>query len=212
MNNITNEKQLVMYVIAKEKYLQTLLNDGAISQSDFDKMSKFLYDRFHIANTMTNDLALIQDLLSFRAGEVPTVRESSSSNDRTAGSDSIAIAQAPAFVSLTEAVRHSTDASPAHVIQSWMRSNQTVEFLGLWEKEHNPEFNTAGYEGILLRKQGASFSISSKQWVEQTNAIGLMSKQGKSGGTYAHPLIACEFMLWLSPEYRLTFLEMCSGI
>ena len=206
-----------MYVIAKEKYLQTLLNDGAISQSDFDKMSKFFYDRFHIADTMTNDQAQIQDLLSFRAAEIPTVQESRSSNDRTAGIvpvaiAPVAIAQAPAFVSLTEAVRHSTEASPAHVIQSWMRSNQTVEFLGLWEQEHNPEFNADGYGRILLRKQAASFSLSSKQWVEQTNAIGLMSKQGKNGGTYAHPLIACEFMLWLSPEYRLTFLEMRSGI
>lgn len=212
MSSITNEKQLVMYIIAKEKYLQTLLNDGVISQSDFDKMSKFLYNRFHIADTMTNDLAQIQDLLSFRAVEIPTVQESGSSNDHTAGIVPVAIAQVPAFVSLTEAVRHSTDTSPAHVIQSWMRSNQTVEFLGLWEKEHNPEFNTAGYGSILLRKQLASFSISSKQWVGQTNAIGLMSKQGKNGGTYAHPLIACEFMLWLSPEYRLIFLEMRSGI
>lgn len=150
MSSLTNEKQLVMYVIAKEKYLQALLNDGAISQSDFDEMSKFLYDRFHIADTMTNNLAQIQDLLYFRAAEIPTVQESRSSNDRTAGIAPVAISQAPAFVSLTEAVRHSTEASPAHVIQSWMRSNQTVEFLGLWEQEHNPEFNADGYGRILL--------------------------------------------------------------
>ncbi|WP_449240868.1 KilA-N domain-containing protein [Desulfoscipio gibsoniae] len=91
-----------------------------------------------------------------------------------------------------------------------MRSSNSLEFLALWEAENNSDLNQLGYE-VMMEQQVGSFTMTPKQWIDQTNAIGLVSKQGRNGSTLAHPVIACEFMLWLSPTYKLTFLEMRSG-
>lgn len=93
-----------------------------------------------------------------------------------------------------------------------MRNRNTLEFLGLWESAHNPDFSHDGYASLMEKQKAGSFAVTPKQWIDQTNAVGMTSKQGKNGGTYAHPLIACEFMMWLSPTYKLTLLEMRSEI
>ena len=211
MENLTNSNRLAMYVIAKEKYLTTLLRECKISQSDFEKMSRFLYERFHISDVPTEDIQEVWTTISANSITIPTTEKTFSEEAQNIqGYDAETKLQPPAFVSLTETVRTLTEESPAHVIQSWMRSRNTLEFLALWEAENNTDFNQSGYEAIM-KQQSGSFTMTPKQWIDQTNAIGLVSKQGRNGGTLAHPVIACEFMLWLSPTYKLTFLEMRSG-
>ncbi len=209
--NATNSSNLVMYVVAKEKYLASLLRDGKITQSDFEKMSQFLYDRFHIAEIPTDRIQQIRTNISLATpGAVPiletTPAEMAAHNIELAES----IAEPSSLISLTESARALSEESPGHVIQSWMRDRSTLEFMALWEAENNADFNRLGYES-LMEQQSGSFTMTPKQWIDQTGAMGLVSKQGRNGGTYAHPMIACEFMLWLSPAYKLTFLEMRSG-
>gem|GEM_PF-1731674 len=212
LENLTSSNRLVMHVIAKEKYLTTLLSEGKITRSDFEKMSHFLYEHFHISDVSAEDIQEVHTTISADSTTISTTGEPFSvemqNPQRIVAGETQP--QPPAFVSLTEAVRTFTEDSPAHVIQSWMRSRNTLEFLSLWEAENNTDFNQLGYEAIMQQQSG-SFTMTPKQWIDQTNAVGLISKQGRNGGTLAHPVIACEFMLWLSPTYKLTFLEMRSG-
>ncbi|HWQ75628.1 MAG TPA: KilA-N domain-containing protein [Syntrophomonas sp.] len=214
MEDSKNSDNLVMYVIAKEQYLTALLNEGTISQDEFNKMDRFLYERFHIEGTSTSDFNAVRTAV---ASPVPVASKAEKKQAQEAPVEDITpeITQpkSVAFVSLTEAVHACVeDDSPAHVIQSWMRSPNTLKFLGLWENTHNSDFNHEGYVALMERQKAGSFSVTPKQWIDRTNAIGMTSKQGKTGGTFAHPLIACEFMMWLSPTYKLTLLEMRSDI
>lgn len=112
------------------------------------------------------------------------------------------------YISLTEIARaHSKDA-PGYVIQSWMRSGNTLAFLNLWEKENNPDYCEDAYMELMEKKKAASFTLTPKLWINQTKALGLMSKQGKFGGTFAHPMIACEFASWLTPEFKILLLKL----
>lgn len=112
------------------------------------------------------------------------------------------------YMSLTEIVRAHCDDTPGYVIQSWLRSGNTLAFLNLWEKENNPDYYEDGYQKLLEKKKAASFTLTPKLWISQTNAIGITSKQGKSGGTFAHPIIACEFASWLTPEVKMLLLKL----
>ena len=94
------------------------------------------------------------------------------------------------------------------MIQSWLRSGNTLAFLNLWEKEHNPDYSEAGYMELLEKKKAVSFTLASKLWINRTKAIGIVSEQGKSGGTFAHPMIACEFASWVAPEFKMLLLEL----
>lgn len=115
------------------------------------------------------------------------------------------------YISLTDIVRaHSKDA-PGYVIQSWLRNGNTLAFLNLWEKENNPDYCKDGYKELLEKKKGISFTLTPKLWISQTKAIGMTSKQGKSGGTFAHPIIACEFASWLVPEFKMLLLKLSLG-
>ena len=116
--------------------------------------------------------------------------------------------QDESYISLTEIARaHSEDAS-GYVIQRWLRSEKTLAFLNLWEKENNPDYRGSGYIELLEKKKTASFTLTPKLWIEQTKAIGIVSKQGKSGGTFAHPIIACEFASWIAPEFKMLLLKL----
>lgn len=112
------------------------------------------------------------------------------------------------YISLTELVRAHSDDAPGYVIQNWMRSGNTLAFLNLWEKENNPDYCEDGYVELLDKKKAASFTLTPKLWIEQTKATGIISKQGKSGGTFAHPMIACEFASWLVPEFKMQLLKL----
>lgn len=116
--------------------------------------------------------------------------------------------QDESYISLTEIAKAHTDDAPGYVIQSWLRSGNTLAFLNLWEKENNPEYCESGYIELLEKKKAASFTLMPKLWIDQTKAIGISSKQGKSGGTFAHPVIACEFSSWLAPEFKMLLLKL----
>jgi hypothetical protein len=88
-------------------------------------------------------------------------------------------------------------------ISDWLRNRNTVEFLGIWESVFNPKFNYGGFATIRSQAGLNSYKLSVKEWIAQTNAIGLKATAGRYGGTYAHPDIAFEFGMWISPEFKI---------
>ena len=116
--------------------------------------------------------------------------------------------QDDSYISLTELARNHSKNTPGYVIQSWLRSENTLAFLNLWEQENNPDYREAGYIELLEKKKTASFTLTPKLWIEKTKAIGITSKQGKGGGTFAHPMIGCEFASWISPEFKMLLLKL----
>ncbi len=88
-------------------------------------------------------------------------------------------------------------------ISDWLRNRNTVEFLGIWESIYNPAFNYGEFATIRSQAGLNSYKISVKEWVEKTNAIGLKASPGRYGGTFAHPDIAFEFGMWISPEFKI---------
>jgi hypothetical protein len=92
-------------------------------------------------------------------------------------------------------------------ISDWLRNRNTVEFLGIWESINNPKFNYGEFAIIKSQAGLNNYKISAKEWVEKTNAIGLMAKAGRYGGTYAHKDIAFEFGMWISPQFKLYLIK-----
>jgi hypothetical protein len=104
---------------------------------------------------------------------------------------------------LTNIARHKNPNEPKDIVKNWMRSKTTIEFLGIWEKLHNNEFKGVEFDSFVREAGSNSFVLSPTKWIESTNAIGIISKQGNTGGTYAHKDIAFEFAAWLSAEFKL---------
>ena len=104
------------------------------------------------------------------------------------------------YISLTDMLR-AKDGD--FFISDWLRNRNTVEFLGIWESVFNPDFNYGEFAIIKSQAGLNSYKISVKEWVEKTNAIGLKATAGRYGGTYAHPDIAFEFGMWISPEFKI---------
>ena len=92
-------------------------------------------------------------------------------------------------------------------ISDWLRNRNTVEFLGIWERIHNPDFNYGEFATIKSQAGLNNYKISVKEWVEKTNAIGLKATAGRYGGTYAHQYIAFEFGMWISPEFKIYLIK-----
>lgn len=107
------------------------------------------------------------------------------------------------YISLTDIAKYKTSENPGYVIQNWMRTRNTVRFLGLWEHFHNPDFNYLEFEAIEREAGFNSFVLTPKRWVEQTCAKGIVTKQGRYATTFAHQDIAFEFASWISPEFKL---------
>ena len=101
------------------------------------------------------------------------------------------------FISLTDMARYKNAEYTGKVIQQWLRSSKTIDFLGLWEEIHNPNFKVVAFESIKNQTGSKNFSLSVKDLIAKTNAIGIISKAGRYGGTYAHKDIALEFERWL---------------
>lgn len=107
------------------------------------------------------------------------------------------------FISLTDIARYRS-IDPRITIHNWLRSRDIVEFLGLWEKLHNPNFKRVEFDTFKIDAGTNAFVFSIKDWTEQLGAIGLFSKSGRyGGGIYAHIDIAFEFASWISPEFKL---------
>mgnify|MGYP000918051976 FL=1 len=110
------------------------------------------------------------------------------------------------FISLTDIARYKSN-EPKDVIKNWMRSKDTIEFLGLWESLHNENFKGVEFDSFKRQAGSNAFTLSPQKWIETTNAIGIISKSGRSGGTFVHSDIAFEFASWISAEFKLYIIK-----
>ncbi len=111
------------------------------------------------------------------------------------------------YISLTDIARNKNAEEPKDIVKNWMRSRTTIEFLGLWEQLNNPNFKGVEFDSFLFEAGSNAFTLSPSKWIEATNAKGIISKQGKNGGTYAHKDIAFEFASWVSAGFKLYLIK-----
>ena len=108
------------------------------------------------------------------------------------------------YISLTDMI---TAKDGDFFVSDWLRNRNTLEFIGIWEKVHNPNFNYGEF-AIIKNQAGLNrFKISAKDFIERTRAVGIQSKTGRYGGTYAHKDIAFEFGMWISPEFKIYLIK-----
>ena len=168
------------YIIAREQYMKPLLKNEIISEEVYNEVLENLYDELEVwkYNRIQNPG------VEFRKKK----REIKSTLAE----------QNPGYISLTELARSKSQKSTGYTIQMWLRDSGTVDFLTLWENKHNENFLSIPVE---LK------SLTPKIWINETNSIGITSRQGKNGGTYAHKEIAMHFMCWLSADVKLNVIE-----
>jgi len=111
------------------------------------------------------------------------------------------------YISLTDIARYKDADRTDYLIMNWLRNRNTIEFLGIWEQLNNPDFNPIEFDGIKKQSGLNSFILTVKSWVERTGAIGIESKPGRYGGTFAHIDIALEFASWISVEFKLYLIK-----
>ena len=168
------------YIIAREQYMKPLLKNEIISEEVYNEVLENLYDELEVwkYNRIQNPG------IEFRKKK----REIKSTLAE----------QNPGYISLTELARSKSQKSTGYTIQMWLRDSGTVDFLTLWENKYNENFLSIPVE---LK------SLTPKMWINKTNSIGIASRQGKNGGTYAHKEIAMHFMCWLSADVKLNVIE-----
>lgn len=178
----------VSYIFSKETILRELLREGIISDSEFERYDQMLYDRYQMDASTGCPYPV-----SLLATQNSTVQlQNSTFAD---------------YISLTAAAKKVLENEPGYAVQSWLRDMKTIEYLHFWELKNNTGFNETGYEALLEEMKNSSLTLTAKKWIETTNAIGLQSKMGKNGGTYAHPEIACAFCAWLRPEFQYSLVQ-----
>ena len=111
------------------------------------------------------------------------------------------------YVCITDIARYKHSDRTDDLIRNWLRNRNTIEFLGIWEQLNNPDFKPVEFDGFKKQAGLNSFTLTPKQWIEKTNAIGLISKAGRYGGTYAHKDIAFEFASWISIKFKLYLIK-----
>jgi len=111
------------------------------------------------------------------------------------------------FISLTDIAKYKNPDAPADIVKNWLRSKNTIALLGLWEKLYNPDFKLVEFDLFISEAGYNHFVMSPKKWIDSTSAIGLISKSGKYGGTYAHIDIALEFASWVSVEFKFYLIK-----
>ena len=179
MNESAIQNQL-QYIIAREQYMKPILENEIISEEVYNEVLENLYNELEVwkYNRIQNPG------IEFRKKK----REIKSTLAE----------QNPGYISLTELARSKSQKSTGYTIQRWLRDSGTVDFLTLWENKHNEKFLPISVE---LK------SLTPKIWIKETNSIGIVSRQGKNGGTYAHKEIAMHFMCWLSADVKLNVIE-----
>jgi KilA-N domain len=111
------------------------------------------------------------------------------------------------YISLTDIARYKNPEEPSAVIANGLRNRNTIEFLGIWEQLYNPNFKPLEFEGFKVEAGLNAFTLSPMKWVNSTNAIGIIVKPGRGGGTFAHKDIAFEFASWISNEFKLYIIK-----
>ena len=121
------------------------------------------------------------------------------------GSEITLLANNTDYISLTDIAKYKNNEDPRIVISNWLSSYSTIDFLATWETINNPNFNRMEFHTV--RNEPSRLVMTPKQWIERMNAIGITSKAGRYGGTYAHSDIAFEFASWISPEFKLYIIQ-----
>ena len=111
------------------------------------------------------------------------------------------------YINISNIATRVGEDTAGYTLQSWLRDYNVLEFLMLWESKYNSKFDKMAYEALVEKAKRNEITITPKMWIEETKAVGLTSKIGRYSGTFAHPAIACEFMMWLSPRYQLMIVE-----
>lgn len=173
-------KKALKFTLAKQM-LQRLLDQQLISESEFQTGVELLAERFKVDARTGSARAYIPKENVEKQHEEPRVN----------------------YISLTEWAKQEAD-KPATVIITWLHSHNTLEFLREWEKENNPKFNEAGYRELIMSK---SKTVTPKMRCEMTGAIGIMSRVGNQGGTYAEPVIAYDFKMWHNTSLRYILMD-----
>ena len=168
------------YIIAKEQYMKPLLQSEIITEEVYNEVLENLYDEFEV----------------WRYSRIQNPSVEFRKKKREVRND--LLEQNPGYISLTELARSKSQKSTGYTIQMWLKDSGTVDFLTLWENKHNENFLSIPVE---LK------SLTPKMWIKETNSIGIVSRQGKNGGTYAHKEIAMHFMCWLSADVKLNVIE-----
>ena len=106
------------------------------------------------------------------------------------------------YISLTDIARYKSD-DPYIVINNWMRNRNTIEYLGIWETIFNPDFKPIEFDRFKMEAGLNAFTLSPKKWIDSTGAIGILTRSGRGGGTFAHKDIAFKFASWISVEFEL---------
>ncbi len=171
----------LQYVIANEQYLKPLLNSGKISIEVYNEVLENLYNECEL----------------WRYGKMKNPRVEFNKKKRE--SKQTMAKQNPGYISLMELANGCSDNQAGYTIHSWLRDENTVNFLAVWEKKHNEKF-----VDLILGKRK---TLTPKIWIDRTKAIGIVSRQGRGGGTYAHKEIAMHFMCWVSAEMMLKIIE-----
>lgn len=175
------------YEISREKVLKRIVTKGLITQAEADELSERMFEQLNLQ-------------------EIPGFRLSSLGEKmRTEGPC------LNAYVSLTEIARKKKNFSPSYLIQSWMRSNATVEYLRMWEKTYNPGFQDDACDELLHTIHTTSTTLTPSLWIRTTHAHGIKTSRGKGGGMVAHPEIAEMFRAWLFPEFILELVKWYRG-
>lgn len=191
-----NEKQraeaLWAYSITHERIMERLVRKGYFSQEKADAILDMLFDQISE-----------ESIESFSNSDgskktIASLLHPNLSSDR--------------FISLTEIARNTNRDNPSYVIQSWLRSRNTIEFLRMWEKDNNPDFSYDECNRLIEQLKLPSFTLTPKKWITLTNAKGIVSKQGNNGGTLAHRDIALDFQVWLDPEKRYEIVKLMGDI
>ena len=160
--------------------MKPLLENEIITEEVYNEVLENLYDEFEV----------------WRYSRIQNPSVEFRKKKREARND--LLEQNPGYISLTELARSKPQKSTGYTIQMWLRDSGTVDFLTLWENKHNEKFLPISVELNTL---------TPKIWIKATNSIGIASRQGKNGGTYAHKEIAMHFMCWLSADMMLNVIE-----
>lgn len=186
MSKATKEELEWAYAITREKFIDRINKKSPIKAEDWKQYTE------HILQLILNDEAPIYETKMNAYLEETVAKYLHPSDD---------------YVSLTDIARKYDTENPSYLIQSWLRNRNTVELLATWERNNNPDFNESAFQKIVLAAKTPQFTLTPKKWADMTNSIGITSKQGKGGGTMAHPFIACDFEMWNSAEFRYEVLQ-----
>ncbi|MCL2367314.1 MAG: KilA-N domain-containing protein [Oscillospiraceae bacterium] len=111
------------------------------------------------------------------------------------------------FISLTDIARYKNPHEPKDVVSNWMRLRNTIEYLGIWEQLNNPNFKGVEFDAFMHEAGSNAFTLSPQRWIESTNPVGILSRSGRGGGTFAHKDIAFKFAAWISAEFELYIIK-----